>query len=200
MRLFVAAVLPETLRSALIALQQRLASLPLPVRWVHPETMHLTFAFLGETGEAVAAKISGALAAALPEGPPPFGLEARGCGTFPAHGRPRVLWVGLEGEVDAAARLKRIVDQALEPLGFRREDRPFRPHLTLGRVTEGRTGNWRDSLQVESGTAFGSFEVRSLTLFESRLGSDRARHVPLASLPLRGEAAIADGAAPERPA
>lgn len=184
MRLFVAAVLPDDLRRALAALQHRLASLPLPVRWTHPETMHLTFAFLGETSEAVAERIPTALAAALVQGPPPFRLEARGCGTFPGHGRPRVVWVGLQGEIDAAARLKQVVDAALEPLGFGREDRPFRPHLTLGRVVEGRMADWREALAVVSETALGSLEVTSLTLFESRLGSERARHLPRATLAL----------------
>jgi 2'-5' RNA ligase len=184
MRLFVAAVLPDELRRALEALQARLASLPLPVRWSHPETMHLTFAFLGETSEAVAERIPAAVAAAVAQGPAPFRLEARGCGTFPGHGRPRVVWVGLQGDIDAAVRLKRVVDTALEPIGFRPEDRPFRPHLTLGRVAEGRMGNWREPLAAESETAIGSLDVRALTLFESRLGSDRARHVPRATLAL----------------
>jgi 2'-5' RNA ligase len=185
MRLFVAAALPDALRSALQALQQRLADLPLPVRWTHPETMHLTFVFLGETSEAVAARLPAALAGAVAEGPPAFRLEARGCGTFPGHGRPRVLWVGLEGDVEAAARLKKAVDGALVPLGFRSEDRPFRPHLTLGRVADGRTGRWREPLAAESRTVFGGLEVTALVLFESRLGASRARHVPLATIPLR---------------
>lgn len=184
MRLFVAAVLPDALRSALKALQRRLADLPLPVRWTHPETMHLTFAFLGETAEESAARIPGVLAVAVAAGPPPFRLEARGCGAFPGHGRPRVLWVGLEGEVEAAARVKKDVDEALVPLGFRPEDRPFRPHLTLGRVGNGRMGGWREPLEAVSRDTFGSLEVTALTLFESHLGSDRARHVALATIPL----------------
>ncbi|HEV8120149.1 MAG TPA: RNA 2',3'-cyclic phosphodiesterase [Candidatus Polarisedimenticolia bacterium] len=184
MRLFVAAVLPDDLRRALEALQQRLASLPLPVRWTHPETMHLTFAFLGETSETVAERIPEALAGALVQGPPPFRLEARGCGTFPGHGRPRVVWVGLQGETDAAVRLKQVVDAALEPLGFRPGDRPFRPHLTLGRVVEGRPGDWREALAAAAQTALGSLDVTALTLFESRLGPERARHLPRATLVL----------------
>jgi 2'-5' RNA ligase len=183
-RLFVAAVLPDDLRRGLVALQERLASLPLPVRWTHPETMHLTLAFLGETSPAVAERIPAALAGALVQGPPPFRLEARGCGTFPGHGKPRVVWVGLRGEIDAAVRLKQVVDRGLEPLGFRPEDRPFRPHLTLGRVAEGRMGNWREALRAEAETPLGSLEVTSLTLFESRLDPDRARHLPRATLAL----------------
>jgi 2'-5' RNA ligase len=185
LRLFVAAVLPEALLSALAALQRRLADLPLPVRFTHPETMHLTFAFLGETGEATAQKIPAALTAAAASGPPPFRLEARGCGTFPPHGRPRVLWVGLEGDLEAAVLLKREVDGTLAPLGFRVEDRPFRPHLTLGRVGDGRVGRWREALEVVSRDVFGGLEVTGLTLFESRLGADRARHLPIATVALR---------------
>jgi RNA 2',3'-cyclic 3'-phosphodiesterase len=184
-RLFVAAPLPDNLRTALAALQRRLADLPLPVRWTHPGTMHLTFAFLGETGGPVAQAIPAALAAALAAGPPPFRLEARGCGTFPGHGRPRTLWVGLEGEIDAAARLKKTVDQALSPFGFRPDDRPFRAHLTLGRVQDGRAGDWRAPLEAASGTSLGSLRVASLVLFESRLPADHARHFPLVTLALR---------------
>jgi len=179
-RLFVAAEIPEALRLRLLEIQAGLKDLPLRVRWVRKEAMHLTFVFLGEVPSSRLEPIAEALARkdALPLGP--FRLEARGIGTFPPAGRPRVIWAGLEGDLVAAGRLKSALDAALEPLGFRSEDRGFKPHLTIGRVSEGRGGgDWRPLLQPLTAEAFGSFEVAACVLFESRLFPEGAQYSAL---------------------
>jgi RNA 2',3'-cyclic 3'-phosphodiesterase len=181
MRLFVAAVLPEALRDRLAQAQRALADLPFKVRWVKTEGIHLTFAFLGEVAAARLATIQEALAASSCSALAPFGLAARGVGVFPERGRPKVVWAGVDGDLEAAGRLKRVVDEALEPLGFAPEPRPFRPHLTLGRVTDGGGEEWRRVIERHRDEDFGAFQVTACHLFESLLGPGGARYNRIAS-------------------
>lgn len=187
MRLFVAAEVPAELRLRLAAVQADLKDLPLRVRWVRKEAMHLTFAFLGELPPARLEPIEQALG--RPEADPvgPFRLTVRGLGTFPAGGRPRVIWAGIGGDLGAARRLKAALDAALLPLGFPAEEREFRPHLTLGRVVESRgPGAWRPILDPLAATEFGSFDVGDFFLYESRLLPQGAQYSALRRFPLAG--------------
>jgi 2'-5' RNA ligase len=182
-RLFVAAEVPDGVRARLADSQRRLREMPLPLRWARPEGIHLTLFFLGEAApERVGAIVDaiGPVAASAA----PFTLEAHGVDTFPAHGRPRVILFGLRGDLEAAARLKAAIDRALEAIGFRPDDRPFRPHLTLARVKEGRAGDWKTFLAREKETDGGRFEVDHLVLFESLLGPGGSRYRAAREFPL----------------
>lgn len=131
MRLFIALPLPVTVLDELAAVQRRLRAAGLPVRWVDPAGVHLTLQFLGEAPETQVPPLLAALAA-LP--PAPFSLRLAEIGAFPNLRRPRVIWVGLAGAVAALRDLQRAVLAATAPLGFVPEERPFSPHLTLGRL------------------------------------------------------------------
>ena len=188
MRLFVAAELPEAIRANLAAAQHALRRLPLEVRWVRPEGIHLTLVFLGEV---LAARLPGIVAAlgALDGAPArPIGLEARGLGAFPASGRPRVIWAGLAGEREALLRLQGAVAGAMRRLGFVIEERAWSPHLTLGRVQAGGGGgrgdSARDAIRAQASTSYGAFEVAAVHLFESELLPGGARYRSLQSFPL----------------
>ncbi|MFQ5843649.1 MAG: RNA 2',3'-cyclic phosphodiesterase [Planctomycetota bacterium] len=183
MRLFVAAELPREVRERLVAIRRELEDIPLRVRWVREEGLHLTLKFLGE----VAADRLGEIESALPpagRSTAPFRLEAKGVGAFPEAGTPRVIWVGLRGGVEAAGRLAAALEDALEPLGFARESRSFRPHLTIGRVKGSRPGDWRAGLLRVSGAGAGEFEVKEFILFRSRLGPGGASYEALARFPI----------------
>lgn len=136
LRTFIAFKLPEKLIAALKTVQDRLESLgfdPRCVRWVRPENIHLTLKFLGAVDPADRDPVSGALSdAAGSYGP--FTYSAKGLGVFPGIHRPRVLWVGLSGEIERIAGFQKQLDQHLSALGYPEERRPFRGHLTLGRV------------------------------------------------------------------
>jgi 2'-5' RNA ligase len=131
MRLFIALSLPDEVQGELARVQSRLRGLP--VRWAAPTGIHLTLQFLGEVAEQRAPALLEALAA-LPAAP--FELRLDGVGAFPSLGRPRVVWAGLGGDLAALSRLQAAVLGATAPLGFAPEERPFRPHLTLGRVRQ----------------------------------------------------------------
>jgi 2'-5' RNA ligase len=188
-RLFVAADLPAEVRVRLGEIQDRLRPAAPSVRWVRPEGIHLTLKFLGEVAAVRRPGLEAALAGPAMGGTP-FHLEASGVGLFPERGAPRIVWVGIRGEVETAAALRRAIDGATQPLGFEPEGREFRPHLTLGRVRGSGGGDWRAALERASIAEAGRFEVREFVLFESRLGPEGAAYTPLARFPLRaGEAA-----------
>lgn len=183
MRLFVAADLPENVRRRLSDIQDELRDLPLPVRWVRPEGIHLTFKFLGAVEGGRAAEIGRALHAAG-RSVAPFRLEASGIGTFPERGNPRVLWVGVGGDLTAATQLRDAIDRSLEAIGFPVEGREFLPHLTLGRVRGRAKGEWRPALERAARRAAGALEVDDYVLFESRHDRSGAVYLPLQRFPL----------------
>jgi 2'-5' RNA ligase len=135
LRTFIAIELDKELKEDLGRLQDRLRSQMAPgsVRWVRPGGMHLTLKFLADTPLDKVEKVKVALAQAAEE-VSPFTFTVAGLGCFPNTRRPRVLWVGLQEITGALVRLRDAVEAHVAPLGFPTEGRPFKPHLTLGRV------------------------------------------------------------------
>ncbi len=138
-RAFIAIQLPPEVRSALNVHSQALAAqVPLgSVRWVKPEALHLTLAFLGDTAVSLLPQVQAEMDRASAR-LVPFALLVSGFGCFPNCRRPRVLWAGISGDVAAARALKAQLDDGLARLGWPTEEREFTPHLTLGRVKDGR--------------------------------------------------------------
>jgi 2'-5' RNA ligase len=183
MRLFVAAEIPEPVRDALGSLQSRLKPRIAGARWVPAATMHLTFKFIGEMPEARLPGLRAALGRAFPSADlAPFELRVRGLGVFPSGRRPRVLWAGMTPSLaEMPQRVQQAVDGAAGSAGCPREDRPFKPHLTLARLGEGHSGPEVAALLAASaGEEWGSFEVNSLWLFQSVLHPGGAEHRRLA--------------------
>ena len=189
-RAFVAIELPpnalDACDEALARAKRLLASAQGTVRWVRPEGIHITLKFLGSVpGEQVpelAQRLTSALAAQEP-----FELTIRGLGVFPSQQSPRVIWLGLEGNLRALGQAQERVEEATEPLGYPREKRPYRPHLTLGRIREdappeelteiGRLpGEWPKGPGI-------SFRVASASLMRSNLVRGGARYTRLAEIP-----------------
>ena len=136
MRVFVALNLPEETREALWRAAAPLRELDLPVKWVGTEGLHVTLKFLGQVDDRRDAELRAALGQAAAGGlaaPHPLTLVLRDFGAFPDPRRPRVLWAGIDPD-PALELLQHRVERTFEPLGFPTEARPFRPHLTLGRV------------------------------------------------------------------
>jgi len=140
------------------------------VKWVRPENIHLTLKFLGNTPEDRLKSIEAALTRAC-MGMNPIEGEIKGAGAFPNPGRPSVLWVGLECP-PALLELKERIESELGALGFEPDDRPFSPHLTVGRVKRGMRLPKRRLFaaieQLES-TSFGTIDIREIALMKSDL-------------------------------
>ncbi len=166
--------------------QSELKKADLPVKWVRPENIHLTVKFLGDVNPADLEKIGSAMqtAAALSA---PFTLSARGLGAFPGVKKPRVLWCGLGGDVEALARMHSSLDEALAESGFEREARKFKAHLTLGRI-KGRVNAEAmiDLISRHGHMASGPFACDRLCLYQSQLKPGGPVYSRLAEVPLAG--------------
>ena len=135
LRTFIAVELDKDFVGKLVDLQDRLRGqvAPRSIRWVRPEGIHLTLKFLGETRPDQLEEVKSALDRAV-SGVSPFTFTVGGLGCFPNTRRPRVIWVGLYEPTGTLSRLRDAIESHVAPLGFPTEKRPFRPHLTLGRV------------------------------------------------------------------
>ncbi len=182
LRLFIALPLPQEMREKVASLQDIWKKKAQGVRWVRPEGLHVTLKFLGHVPEGEIQGIKEVMER-ISLGFPPFWVRIRGAGGFPSPQRARVLWIGVE---DPDGRLKGVfkaLERGLERLGFPREDRPFRPHLTLGRVKEGRRFEFlKDYRDLEVGV----LEVREMVLFKSELKPEGAEYESLYSVPFGG--------------
>ena len=139
-RTFVAIPVPDAWDAYLTGVARDLARLVQPVSWTRPGNFHMTVRFLGDLGEDGASRVGDAVARGA-EGAHAFEARMGRIGAFPSlDRRPRVIWMGVAaGEPDLVALAKR-VNTAIDAAGFERETKPFRPHLTLGRVREGARG------------------------------------------------------------
>jgi len=137
MRLFVAVTLSAEVKRELGLVSEVMAG-RLPersVRWVKPELMHITLCFLGETAVSKLEAITQTMDK-VAQNKAPISLRLNGTGCFPNAKRPRVVWVGLTGQVAELATIKQELDTGLAVLGWKMEKRRFKPHLTLGRVKD----------------------------------------------------------------
>lgn len=167
-RSFIAVELPQSVRELIGRVQQGLQRRGVKARWVKPGNIHLTVHFFGD----ISPEQTGSVAAAMAEaaGCGPIRLEAKGIGVFPGIRRARVVWAGVSGDVAVLAALQRRLAAALGQSGFPVEDRPFRPHLTLGRFKKSPApAVLADAIEAEGGFAAVSFQILQLVLFESRL-------------------------------
>jgi 2'-5' RNA ligase len=138
-RTFVALPLPEAWRAYAASASAALARGIAGVSWVRPENLHFTVRFLGDLGESGVARVGEAVARGA-EGLRAPVASIGVIGAFPSLARPRVVWIGLADGEEAVLALGRAVNAAIDRAGFERADKPFRPHLTLGRVREGARG------------------------------------------------------------
>ena len=190
MRLFVGVELDDEVRAACAGAarvaEERLRGAGAPsIRWIPPENLHITLAFLGHLAESKTDSIVGALGGDWAAEEFPFGLA--GAGAFPPSGPPRTLWVGVGQGSERLGELYRGVAERLSGVGIEPERRPYHPHITIGRVKHASRGAARRVRVVLEAVrvANASGRVNSVTLFESRLSSIGARYERLLRVPLK---------------
>jgi len=183
-RAFIAIELTPEVRRALGATLNRLRR---PddrhVKWVDPAGIHITLKFLGNIRLEQVEPITEVMRTATTAFPS-FALSLDGTGAFPNPNRAAVVWVGLSGNLTALGELQKCLAAGLEPLGFAPEKRPYRAHLTLGRLRDSATTEARAEMGKRLGgpgvAPKAAFEVSGISLIQSRLTPQGARYHRLA--------------------
>jgi RNA 2',3'-cyclic 3'-phosphodiesterase len=178
MRSFVAIELPAEVKRALGALQDDLRAARADVSWVKPENFHLTLKFLGDVEEGRLGEVERMCAEAA-SAARRFDLKLGGVGLLPHRRQPRVVYVEVGGQVRELGELHRAVEEKLDALGFEKEARAFRPHITLGRVKSPRRVRELVALCESKRFATGEFPVGEIALMRSELHPTGARYTPL---------------------
>lgn len=174
MRLFTAIELTDSARVAIAAERQRMVWPPggSRVRLVKPEQMHLTLVFIGEVAEERGGRISALMERDIPLAP--FRISLGGIGAFPSKGAPRALYVDVIEGADPTITLHALVSERLQ----HRDDRPFHPHVTIGRWRESRPA---DRPKATPRAAIATVDVNAVTLFQSRLSQAGPAYTRLAA-------------------
>lgn len=179
-RLFIALPLSDAVREQIETVQRLLRPNGWPVTWVAPELAHITLKFLGDTRHDLIPSITGRLERVAQRHQPAM-LQTGRCGAFPSLNRPQVLWIGLDGDIEDVVSLASGVDEAMAESGFEAERRPFRPHVTLGRVRRGErlpddAGHLLHSVPLQRTP----LDVRRFQLVRSVLGRSGPTYITLA--------------------
>ena len=178
LRLFVAVTLPNDLKKDL----KRLAHHEIRgVRWTRMEKLHITLHFLGDTKASKLPRLIEELSQIRVEC---FNLKLNDCGFFPGYERPKVFWMGLEDSVELH-QLHAQVKDVLESLDLETEDRPFKPHLTLGRINKEYRSRRSNAHIFELAEPFmdRTFEIDAFHLYYSELSPAGARYTCIHSVP-----------------
>jgi len=194
MRIFVALDIDESIRERIARFLDGVRSFAPDVRWVRPESLHVTLKFIGEKSDEDVERIKQGLSAVRAAA---VSMTCGGYGFFPTAKSARVFWLGLEAG-SGLADLASIVDQSTAALGVPREERPFSPHLTLARGAGGSGAPARhkgdrpncvfqllqDKLAALPSVDFGTMTAREFFLFQSQLGRGGSRYTKIAAYPL----------------
>ncbi len=169
-RVFFAVELPHRVReSAGQHISHLRANAPqVRASWERAEKMHVTIKFVGEV-EVRRIEELGRAAEEAAAGVSPFELKIEGTGAFPPRGEPRVLWLGVRDASGELARLQARLEEACARQGFRREERDYRPHLTLARLRAPAGTRTLAALHRESTFETDAFNVSELVLIRSQL-------------------------------
>lgn len=186
MRTFIAIEIPDDIKKQMAETQRRLNTGDLDASWPRPEGIHLTLKFLGEIPESKVGDITKALELAS-EGVGRFRLEIAGMGAFPNARSPRVVWVGLTGDLDKLKTLQAAIEDSTVRVGLDREDKPFKPHLTLARIKYIRSRDgWLRSFEQVKDVKLPGFDVTAISLMKSELKRTGAVYTEMARVELKG--------------
>ena len=178
-RAFQAIELPDSLRVGLAQVQEELKRSHADVRWVPVGNIHLTLKFFGNVPDDEIEALAQAAREAAAE-TAPLQLQATSAGAVPSPNAPRVVWVGLGGDVVPLSRLFYGLEKAFTALGYLPEGRAFNPHLTLGRVKSPANRDRLAKLLAKMPPLdWPPFDVKELILFQSVLSPQGSKYTPL---------------------
>ena len=185
-RTFIAIDPDRAVRDRIVALQETLARTGTKVSWTQPENLHFTLLFLGEVEDKDLPAVCEAVADAV-TAHSSFMMSVEGAGCFPNARRPRILWVGVGKGAQEVCAIHDAIEAPLLDLGcYRREERRFTPHLTMGRVrSEGPADNLATALAKHAAWKGGETTVHEILLMGSQLEPNGPRYTVLSRAKLR---------------
>ena len=186
-RAFLAIAPSAEVRQSIGKIQSRLKrSCPFDIRWLKPESIHLTLKFFGDVSPTDIIDLARVVEKHSPT-LEPLQLTVKTLGVFPSLQRARVVWIGLAGETAPIFTLRQNLEQGWAACGFTRDDRPFLPHLTIGRIKSSRlTGDPVNFLAQAGDWSAESFRADGLVFFQSDLTPRGAVYTQLAWFPFGG--------------
>ncbi len=185
MRIFIAIDIDDSIKNRISNLIVDQARSWKGVRWVREDGIHITLKFLGEADEEKVKQVALALekVSSLYR---PMNINISSLGCFPNKQKPRVIWLGAREETGDLKRLVNDVEKKMEDLGFKKEARDFKAHVTLGRVKSHRDAGKGILFKKEHETlSFGSFHADHIVLMKSTLLPDGARYEKIGKFPLK---------------
>jgi 2'-5' RNA ligase len=186
MRVFIGLDIPGAIRTGIGEYMQHVRELAPDARWVRTESLHVTLKFIGEAAESRVLEIQETLKQVKAA---PFEIEFKNVGFFPNSKSARVFWIGIHAS-DVLPQLASMIDQNLEQLGIAREEKLYKPHLTLARAPSGRApgrcfqGFQQQRRDVDESLQFGTMTAREFFLYKSELLRGGARYTKLRGFPL----------------
>jgi 2'-5' RNA ligase len=186
-RAFIGVEVGDEVRRKAVALQQQLARTGAGVKWAAADGMHVTLLFLGELDDRDILPVCRAMTKAA-AAEPPFPLRVSGVGAFPTARRPKVVWGGITDGADPLRRLYAALEAKLLDLGvYRKEERDYTPHLTLGRV-KGEADGFTLAAELPKLLAWdgGRAAVNEVLLYSSELRRDGPEYAVLGRAELAG--------------
>ncbi len=187
-RSFLAFELPAEIKGIVSRVSGEMKKSPLDVRWVNVDNIHLTVIFIGSISEDNLAGMDRVVKDVC-RNYGPFDISLSGTGVFSSRRNPRVLWIGLAGDIERMSFFRNTLQESLKPFGIKVEKRRFNPHLTIGRFRKGaKSGVHLDKILLRYRTL--NSPVRSiseLVLFKSDLKPGGAVYTKLNAWPLAGQ-------------
>lgn len=174
-RYFIAIGITEPIKKDIGELANLLTKYDVDIKWVVLENLHITLKFLGNTPDNVLPKIKNSLSDII-SSYKPFYIKIYGTDVFPNRRHPRVIWVGVKN-TDILAKIKNDIEESMESLGYKKEDKEFNPHLTLGRVRSQKgMQNVITELDNFKEKDFGLIQVEGIKLMKSDLKARGAEY------------------------
>lgn len=176
-RMFCAFELPQTLRRSIGDHAQRVreAVPDAAASWSRPENIHLTMKFFGNVDHARVPAISAAATRVVKEFLP-IQIEVGKTGVFPRPSRPQVLWIGIDDRSGALLKLQQRLEDEFALEGFAKEDRAFRPHLTIARIRRPQNANRLAQIHLDLQFSNVAIRLDELILFRSELSSKGSKY------------------------
>ena len=182
-RTFVCIEIAAAIRDRIADLQRELKQIDAHVSWVKPDNIHLTLKFLGPVDPSRIAAVRQAVERAAGSCSP-FEVEVYGTGCFPSARSPKVLWVGLSRIPDQLQQLHSTMEDEFARAGFAREQKPFSPHLTIGRIRSPRGAREVAEKLIERGFTGLTFQANEVIVMRSDLNPSGSIYTPQAVIQL----------------